>query len=88
MPTRQAKHKRQDGPFYLDVEWAEYDAAVEIHGIPHIRVLQWEADLERANQITIVGPRMLMFSSCATRHEQDRVGRQLVALLRRGGWTG
>lgn len=42
---------------YLDVEWPEYGAGCEIHGIPHMRVLNWDADLLRANEIAIAGPR-------------------------------
>ena len=85
-PSRQAPRRRSDGKYYLDVEWCDYDAASEIHGIPNLRVLQWEYDLERANDITIAGPRLLIFSSYAVRRHQYRVGRQLVGLLRRGGW--
>lgn len=87
-PSRQSIRRRRDGHYYLDVEWAAYGAACEIHGIPHMAVLQWESDLERANEITIVGPRLLIFSSYAVRHHQDRVGHQLLRVLRRGGYQG
>lgn len=87
-PARQAVRRRQDGKYYLDVAWPAYDTACEIHGIPHLRVLQWESDLERANEVSIAGPRLLVFSSYAVRRQQARVGRQLVRLLRRGGWSG
>lgn len=83
-PTRQSPRRRADGRYYLDVEWHGFDAACEIHGIPHLRVVQWEADPERANEITIAGPRLLIFSSYG--RQQVRVGDQLVRLLRRGGW--
>jgi hypothetical protein len=86
-PTRQSPRRRSDGKYYLDVEWRDYDAACEIHGVPHLRVLQWESDLERANEITLAGPRLLVFSSYAVRRQQDRVGNQLDRLLRRGGWS-
>ncbi|UYM05211.1 hypothetical protein [Solicola gregarius] len=86
-PTRQAVARRNDGKYYLDVEWLEYDTACEIHGIPHLRVPQWDADLLRANEITIVGPRLIMFSSYAVRHEQTIVGDQLERMLGRGGWS-
>ena len=86
-PSRQTPQRRADGRYYLDVEWRDYDAACEIHGIPHLRVLQWESDLERANDITIAGPRLLIFSSYAIRRHEDRVADQLVRLLRRGGWS-
>ena len=87
-PTRQAVRRRSDGRYYLDVEWQDLDAACEIHGIPHLAVVQWEADLERANEISIGGPRLLIFSSYAVRRQQDRVGDQMERLLRRGGWHG
>ncbi|UYM05451.1 hypothetical protein [Solicola gregarius] len=87
-PSRQTKVQRDDGRYYLDVEWRTYDTACEIHGLPHLQVVQWESDLARINEITIVGPRVLVFSSFAVRHLSDRVGDQLVRMLRRGGWRG
>lgn len=87
-PTRQAAVRRADGKYYLDVAWRRYDTACEIHGIPHLRVTQWDADLLRSNEITIAGPRLLVFSSYAIRHERWTVGDQLERMLRRGGWAG
>jgi hypothetical protein len=87
-PARQSIRRRKDGKYYLDVDWPDYDTACEIHGIPHIRVTQWESDLERANEIVIAGPRLLVFSSYAVRRQQPRVGDQFVRMLRRGGWRG
>lgn len=87
-PRRQSIRRRADGRYYLDVEWPELATSVEIHGIPHIRVLNWESDLERANEIVIQGTRMLIFSSYAIRHQSDRVRDQLVRMLRSGGWSG
>jgi len=85
-PTRQSPRQRSDGRYYLDVEWRGFGVACEIHGIPHLAVKQWESDLERANEITIAGPRLLVFSSYAVRRHPARVGDQLERLLRRGGW--
>ncbi len=87
-PSRQSRLRRRDGHFYLDVEWRTYGAACEVHGIPHSWVPQWDADLDRENEITLAGPRLLVFSSYAVRRRPTRVGDQLVRLLRRGGWTG
>ena len=87
-PTRQSPRQRSDGRYYLDVEWRGLGAACEIHGIPHLAVKQWESDLERANEITISGPRLLVFSSYAVRRQQSRVGDQIARMLRRGGWRG
>lgn len=87
-PTRQQVLRRSDGKYYLDTAWAEYDAACEVQGIPHLRVGKWEADMSRMNEILIAGPRQLAFSSYAIRHDQARVASQLTRLLRRGGWPG
>lgn len=38
-PTSQAVRRRPDGTYYLDAAWFDYDAACEIHGIPHMRVM-------------------------------------------------
>lgn len=62
------------------------DTTCEIHGIPHMLVPQWDADLLRTNEISITGPRQLVFSSYAIRHEQGVVADQLERMLRRGGW--
>jgi len=86
IPTRQRMMKRANGRAYLDVAWDEFDAACEIHGIPHMLVGQWDADLDRANEVMITGPRLLAFTSFAVRHRPDRVGDQIEALLRRGAW--
>ena len=62
-PTRQQIVQRADGRFLLDVGWEDLGAAVEINGIPHLAVLQWDQDLMRANEIVIRGPRLIIFSS-------------------------
>ncbi|UYM07553.1 PDDEXK family nuclease [Solicola gregarius] len=87
-PSQQVVRRRPDGRLFVDIEWRQHDVAVEIHGIPHMRVLNWEADLMRANEIVIAGPRLLIFSSYAVRHEPDRVWDQVCRALRLGGWRG
>lgn len=84
--SRQARVQRSDGRCYLDEAWDEFDAACELHGIPHMEVSRWDADLDRANDIVAAGRRLLVFSSFAIRHRPDDVARQLGELLRRGGW--
>lgn len=86
-PSRQAILRRVDGKYYLDADWDEYDTACEIHGVPHMRVQQWDADLMRSNEVNILGPRLLAFSSYAVRHAQEAVADQLERMLRRGGWS-
>lgn len=85
-PSRQTVVRRDDRRYYLDIGWDAYDAACEIHGIPHLEVQSWDADIDRGNDVVIEGPRLVLFSSFAVRHRAERVGEQLTALLRRGGW--
>ena len=87
-PTRQSVLRRRDGRYYLDLDWHRYHARCEVHGIPHSYVAQWDADVDRTNEIALTGPRLLVFTSWAVRRRPDRVGDQLTRLLRRGGWAG
>jgi hypothetical protein len=76
-PKRQQRVASKDGRYYLDVWWEELNLATEIHGIPHLAVEQWSADLHRTNELVIDGRRVLVFSSFAIRHERARVIDQL-----------
>jgi len=80
-PSRQVKVTAPDGRYYLDAKWEQLGLAVEIHGIPHLAVRRWDADLFRANEIVIEGDRLLIFSSYAVRHEQVAVGSQLQRMF-------
>lgn len=85
-PTRQAVLRRGDGRYYLDRRWERFGLACEIQGMPHLDVAQWDDDLDRQNEIVILGPRLLFFTSYAVRHLSDRVGDQLERALIRGGF--
>ncbi|RYI97426.1 MAG: hypothetical protein EON52_28420 [Actinomycetales bacterium] len=87
-PTRQRAVRGKDGRYYLDVEWEAYGVAAEVHGLPHHGIVQWSADLVRANEIIIDGPRLLIFTSYVIRHEAELVLDQIVRALRAGGWMG
>lgn len=80
-PSRQVKVKGKDGRYYLDVAWIELGIAVEIHGIPHLEVKNWDADLVRSNEIVIGGRRLVSFTSYAIRHEPEVVADQLKRLF-------
>jgi very-short-patch-repair endonuclease len=58
---------------YLDVWWRGLNLAVEIHGIPHMRVENRDSDLMRLNEMVIDGRRTLVFSSHAIRRHPERV---------------
>ena len=86
-PTRQQILCRADRRFYLDAAWDEMGVRVEVHGIPHTHVRNWDDDLLRVNEISIVGG-ALVFSSYAIRHRADQVAEQLLRMFRSRGWTG
>lgn len=75
--THQRAVRGKDGRYYLDIYVAELDLSIEVHGIPHMAVQQWDQDLLRANEIVIAGARLLIFSSYAIRHERAAVIDQL-----------
>ncbi|MPY96585.1 MAG: hypothetical protein GEU97_01035 [Actinophytocola sp.] len=85
-PTRQCVVRRPDGRYYLDADWEDYDLSAEVHGLPHLEVRNWDADLDRHNELTIDGRRLVQFASYAVRHSPDRVGDQVERGLRRGGF--
>jgi hypothetical protein len=85
-PDAQSRLRRSDGCYYLDRRWTAFGVGVEIQGLPHMAVSQWDADLDRQNEIVILGPRLLFFTSYAVRHLAARVGNQLERALIRGGW--
>ncbi|KQX74540.1 type IV toxin-antitoxin system AbiEi family antitoxin domain-containing protein [Aeromicrobium sp. Root472D3] len=76
-PERQAVVRRTDGRYYLDVWWQAINLAVEVHGIPHMEVDQWDGDLLRLNEVAIDGRRTLVFSSYAIRRHRSTVVDQL-----------
>jgi hypothetical protein len=87
-PTRQRTLLRPDGRRYLDAEWQQYGVSAEIYGVPHMQVVQWDADLDRTTDITADGRRVLQFTSYAVRHHAARVAERLARALRTGGWSG
>ncbi len=85
-PTRQRVVQRQNGRFYLDVDWEEFNVSSEIDGMPHLTVLSWDADLDRMNEIAIDHRTLLRFTSYAVRHRKPAVGNTLVRALTSRGW--
>jgi hypothetical protein len=88
VPHRQAVVQRDDGRYYLDVHWRRYRVSAEIHGVQHMELLTWDADLNRQAVLAARGHHMLPFSSYAVRHRKEEVGRLLTEALRNAGWRG
>jgi hypothetical protein len=86
-PERQQALRRADGHYFLDNDWPDFGIRAEIHGIPHARVVNWDDDLLRQNDVNVTAG-LLVFSSYAVRRNTRRVAHQLLAMFRRRGWTG
>lgn len=81
-PDRQAVLRRSDGKYYLDARWKQFNLSCEVHGIPHMRVENWDEDLLRLNEVSIRGDRTLVFSSYAIRRLRSTVKDQLLRMTR------
>ncbi|MEJ7633841.1 type IV toxin-antitoxin system AbiEi family antitoxin domain-containing protein [Aeromicrobium sp.] len=79
-PDRQAVVRRRDGKYYLDARWRRFNLSCEVHGIPHMRVENWDEDLLRLNEVSIRGDRTLVFSSYAIRRLRSTVKDQLLRM--------
>lgn len=87
-PERQAALQSPSGRYFLDNDWPKLGMRVEVHGIPHLEIRNWDRDLARQNDVSIEGGGLLIFSSYAIRHEPTRVLDQLRRMARRRGWPG
>lgn len=85
-PSRQRVVQRDHGRYYLDVDWDDYALAAEIDGMPHMDVRNWDADLDRMNEIAIDQRTILRFTSFAVRYRQSAVGDTLERALTSRGW--
>ena len=85
-PVRQRVIQRSDGRYYLDADWDEYALSAEVDGIPHLDVLNWDADLDRANELAIEHRTLLRFTSYAVRHNPRAVATTLTRALVARGW--
>lgn len=73
--VRQQALRTPAGRFYLDIEADGF--TVEVHGMAHHAVEQWDRDLVRTNEIAITGERQLAFSAYVVRHERAMVVDQI-----------
>lgn len=88
-PDRQAFRRDSRGQKrYLDAEWKRWRLAAEVDGGVHTRVRNWWADMDRANEITLSGSRVVRFPSVALRLHADRVVEHIRRGLWLGGWRG
>ena len=76
-----------DGTYFLDA-WCPYlGFGVEVHGVPHLDVANWDADVVRGNEVVISGRQHLTFTSYAIRHERIAVADQLQRMAATRDWA-
>ncbi len=85
--THQKRVLRPGGNAYLDAWCEALQFGVEVHGIPHLTVENWDSDLFRTNDIVISRTDLLAFSSYAVRYEREAVEAQLVRMAKQHSWT-
>ncbi|HKY57471.1 MAG TPA: hypothetical protein VJL80_05480 [Aeromicrobium sp.] len=77
----------KQGRFFLDAWCPHLGFGVEVHGIPHRDVANWDADVARANEVIIRGRPHLTFTSYAVRHERLVVADQLQRMAATRDWA-
>lgn len=87
-PDRQTWRQRPDGRSYLDCWWEQFGLHVEIDGLGHLRIGQWVADLDRANELEIAEvSRRLRIAGFRLFEDEAKVVDQVARALQAGGWT-
>jgi very-short-patch-repair endonuclease len=62
--------------------WEAARLIVEVDGFWHTEAGAWWADMQRDNEFTVSGYRVLRFPAFAVRTEPDRVAQQILDALR------
>lgn len=82
-PDRQRRRKDSQGKYrYLDACWDRARLVAEIDGAQHMDPLQHWDDMNRDNDLTIGGYRVLRFPAWLVRYHPDLVAANLRAALR------
>ena len=87
-PTRQRMLQRPNGRYYLDADWSDFGFCAEVQGSQHQEFVAWDGDLDRQNEVSAGGRRVLQFTSYTVRRRGDRVTDLLWRSLHTGGWSG
>jgi very-short-patch-repair endonuclease len=85
-PDRQAPRRDSAGRRrWLDAVWEAARVIVEVDGIHHIDATEYWADMDRDNDFTLGGYRVLRFPAFVVRYHGDYVAGKIRAALRSGG---
>jgi very-short-patch-repair endonuclease len=86
-PDRQMARRDERGRRrWIDVAWDEWKVLVEIDGAQHMDALEYWNDMERGNDFTIEGYRLLRFPAWVVRLHPDIVAAKIRDALRRAGF--
>jgi very-short-patch-repair endonuclease len=82
-PDRQARRLDSAGRRrWLDAVWEAARLIVEVDGIHHLGAAQYWADMDRDNDFTLSGYRVLRFPAFAVRYDPGQIARKIRAALR------
>jgi very-short-patch-repair endonuclease len=81
-PDRQFQRRDRQGRRWLDAVWEQARLVVEIDGRWHMDARTWWADMQRDNELTIDGYRVLRFPAFVVRDSPEVVARQIGEALR------
>ena len=84
-PDRQAERRDGRGRRWLDAAWEQARLVVEVDGCWHMDVRAWWADLQRDNELTVDGYRVLRFPAFVVRDTPELVAMLIAKALRQGG---
>jgi very-short-patch-repair endonuclease len=87
-PDRQFERVDSHGRRWLDAVWEWARLVAEIDGRWHMDARAWWADMERDNELTIDGYRVLRFPAFAVRDTPEAVANQIAAALRQAREAG
>jgi very-short-patch-repair endonuclease len=84
-PDRQFERLDEQGRRWLDAVWEWARLVAEIDGRYHVDVRAWWADMQRDNELTVDGYRVLRFPAFVVRDSPEAVARQIARALRQAG---
>ena len=84
-PDRQSQRRDPAGRRrWLDAVWDDARLVVEVDGIHHLDAMQYWADMDRDNDVTLGGYRVLRFPAFVVRYHPGDVAGKIREALRQG----
>jgi very-short-patch-repair endonuclease len=84
-PDRQVERQDGQGRRWLDAVWDQARLVVEIDGRWHMEIRAWWADMQRDNELTVDGYRVLRFPAFVVRDTPELVAMLIARALNRAG---